>query len=108
MTDMELNQAFTQRTRLAQAPQPSQIKVDHRSLAQLLALASDYGRLYKFYRLDNSIAGDWEPMFAADPAIAYASRLGLDTQAIEVRMYEMIDALIDPRTHALDLQVIDG
>jgi hypothetical protein len=105
---MELNQAFTQRTRLAQAPQPSQIKVDHRSLAQLLALSSDYGHLFKFYSLDNSIDGDWEPMFAADPAIAYATRLGLDTHAVEVRMYEMIDTLIDPRTHSLNLQVIDG
>jgi two-component system phosphate regulon sensor histidine kinase PhoR len=38
-----------------QAPDPNRIKVDDRSLAQMLSLAIDHGKLIGFYDLDKNI-----------------------------------------------------
>ena len=103
---MELNQVLSQRTRLTQVPRPDQISVDHRSLAQLLGLASEYGQFFHFYNLDNSIDGDWEPMFSSDPAIAFSLQLSVDLKLVEARMFSMIDDLIITAPRALNLQVM--
>ena len=84
-----LNSALSQADRLLQAPDPSRVQVDDRSLAQLLSLAVDHGKLISFYDLSNAPNGDWTPLFDSDPAIALALRASLDPEAIEQSFEEI-------------------
>lgn len=81
-----LNFAMTQQDRAAQAADPSRVRVDDRSLAQLLSLAVEHGKLFTFHDLTNAPDGDWSALFAADPAIALALQASLDPMAIEREM----------------------
>ena len=93
-----LNLALSQADRLMLAPDPSLIKVDDRSLAQLLSLAIDHGKLISFFDLSNAPDGDWTPFFNSDPAIAWAVRASLDPNAIEQHFAEIISHLrVDER-----------
>jgi hypothetical protein len=81
-----LNLALSQADRADQAPDPSRVQVDDRSLAQLLNLAVEHGSLVQFYDLSNAPDGDWSALFASDPAIALASQASLDPRRIEEEM----------------------
>ena len=81
-----LNHALSQQDRLAQAPDPSRVRVDDRSLAHLLSLAVDHGKFITFYDLTNAPDGDWSALFSTDPAIALALQASLDPNAIEQEM----------------------
>jgi hypothetical protein len=93
-----LNLALSQADRLMQAPDPNRIKVDDRSLAQMLSLAIDHGKLICFYDLSNAQDGDWTPFFNSDPAIAWAVRASLNPDAIEQHFSEINSRLrVDER-----------
>jgi hypothetical protein len=81
-----LNFALSQEDRAAQAADPSRVRVDDRSLAQLLSLAVEHGKLITFHDLTNAPDGDWSALFAADPAIALALQASLDLTTIEREM----------------------
>ncbi|WP_188566355.1 hypothetical protein [Undibacterium terreum] len=67
--------------------QPSEL-----SFEQLIALATEYARLMRFYQLDLRAEGDWHQFFSADEAIFMASVLAIDTDKMlaqfEVRLQE--------------------
>jgi hypothetical protein len=81
-----LNLALSQADRAKQAPDPSRVQVDDRSLAELLNLAIEHGKLIQFYDLTNAPDGDWSALFASDPGIALASQASLDPRRIEEEM----------------------
>lgn len=81
-----LNLALSQEDRMARAPDPSRVKVDDRSLAQLLSLAVEHGKLIRFYDLSNAPDGDWSALFSSDPAIALATQASLDVSLVEQEM----------------------
>lgn len=88
-----LNQATTQADRWRDAPAPGRVKVDGRSLAQLLAFAAQYGALINFYDLSDNPDGDWTIFFASDPSIALALLAGLDASALDAEFRRQIEAL---------------
>lgn len=88
-----LNLATSQLDRRQAAPAPQRVKVDGRSLAQLLAFSAEYGTLITFYDLNDRPDGDWAPFFASDPAIALAMLAGLDRASIEAGLHALLAAL---------------
>jgi hypothetical protein len=88
-----LNDALSQADRIRAAPAPARVKVDGRSLADLLAFAADYGRLITFYDLANHPNGDWSAFFANDPSIALAVRASLDPDVAQSEFDRLFDAL---------------
>jgi hypothetical protein len=88
-----LNDAMTQRDRLALTPDPAQAPVDGRSLADLLRFAAEYGALVQFVDVDNVPAGDWTVFFENDPSIALALYAALDLADIELQLDRLLDAL---------------
>jgi hypothetical protein len=78
-----LNGAVSQFDRVRAAPAPARVRVDGRSLAQLLAFGARYGALIRFYDLADMENGDWSAFFAADPSVALAAQAALDLPEIE-------------------------
>ena len=89
-----LNGAPTQQDRARAAPKPSAVKVDGRSLADLLAFAPDYGALISFYDLNDMPDGDWSAFFLGDPSIGYALA-SFDLAGIEAVLDRLLAALRD-------------
>ncbi|HYI38765.1 MAG TPA: hypothetical protein VE053_00430 [Allosphingosinicella sp.] len=89
-----LNGAPTQRDRARSAPKPGAVKVDGRSLAELLAFAPDYGALISFYDLNDVPDGDWSAFFLGDPSIGHALA-SLDLAEIEAVLDRLLAALRD-------------
>jgi hypothetical protein len=81
-----LNFALSQEDRASQPADPGRVLVDDRSLAQLLSLAVEHGKLFTFHDLTNAPDGDWGALFAADSVIALALQASLDPSAIEQDM----------------------
>lgn len=88
-----LNHALSQRDRVLRAPAPERVKVDGRSLADLLAFAAEYGTLVHYYNLHDVIDGDWSAFFSADPSIRLALRATLDLPDIENELELLLQAL---------------
>lgn len=82
-TSRILNDATSQADRVAGAPAPERLRVDGRSLAQIIAFAARYGALVNFYDLNDEAAGDWAPFFASDPSVILATHAALDLSGIE-------------------------
>lgn len=78
-----LNAATSQRDRLAGAPAPGRVRIDGRSLAEVLAFAADYGALIRFYDLADAPQGHWSAFFLVDESIRLALWAGLDVKDIE-------------------------
>lgn len=58
---------------------------DEMTFEQLLALATEYARAVKFFRLDMTTEGHWQQFFSADETIFMASVLAIDTGAMLTR-----------------------
>lgn len=89
-----LNGAPTQLDRARAAPKPDEVKVDGRSLADLLAFAPDYGALIRFYDLKDVPDGDWSAFFIGDPSIGHALA-SLDLAGIEAVLDPLLAELRD-------------
>ena len=76
------NLGSTQADRTAGVPKPQSVLLDGRSPAALLGFAGDYGKLIRFYDLDDQPDGDWSAFFTADRGLRAAGLLGLDMQAL--------------------------
>jgi hypothetical protein len=78
-----LNGAPSQLDRFAAALAPGYAPVDGRPFPELLDFATRFGRLVRFYDLDNQADGDWVPFFLTDPTMVLASMAQVDVRAIE-------------------------
>ena len=88
-----LNRAASQCDRQRGAPQPENVLVDGRSLAQLLAFAAEYGSLINFFDLSDRPDGDWTQFFTVDPSIALALIVCLDLKSIATESQRGIRAI---------------
>lgn len=91
--DLVLNGAISQQDRTAGAPKPETVPVDGRSLADLLGFAADYGRLIRFYDIDNHTDSDWSVFFLQDDSIRLALLAGLDIGDIEAEFDHRLAAM---------------
>jgi hypothetical protein len=60
----------------------SYFQPDEMTFEQLLALASEYARAVRFFKLNMSAEGHWQQFFGADETIFMASVLAIDTGAM--------------------------
>jgi hypothetical protein len=69
--------------RLSKALLPESIKVDERSMSDLLAFSAKFSELIQYYDLSNSRAGDWSRFFQSDETVFLATIVSTDMSAIE-------------------------
>ena len=72
----------SQQQRYLPALAPDSVKLDSRSLAQLLLWAKEYARDLVFYDAKNSITGDWQKMLENDPTLLVAMVSLYDTASL--------------------------
>lgn len=75
MNNLIVRDGKSQDMRALPALQDGYFNLDEMPFANLLAMATEYARLVKFYQLDNQPDGDWKPYFAADETIVIAQIL---------------------------------
>lgn len=69
--------------RLLRSLLPESIKVDERSMSDLLAFSAKFSELIQYYDLNNNRAGDWSQFFNSDETVFLATIVSTDLQAIE-------------------------
>ena len=109
ITSKILNSAVSQRDRKLGAPAPETFQPDARTLPQLLDFATQYGRLIRFYDLNNIPHGDWSEFFATGPTSTKAAHAALDLPEIEQglrALLALVRAEIDLLKCALHLRRI--
>lgn len=84
-TGIVLNGATSQYERQVRSAAADSVRVDSRTFTELLSFAAPFGRLVRFYDLENRPAGDWSLFFLTDPTIILASIESLDIRDIEHR-----------------------
>jgi hypothetical protein len=65
------------------------------SFTDLLAMASEYAALVKFYQLDNSVNGTWEAYFSADETIVIARILSTRLERLQGAFERWWDSAAD-------------
>jgi len=93
-----LNNGLSQLDRIRQSPSPARVKVDGRSLADLLSFAADYGALIQYYNLANQPDGDWSIFFRGDKSVALALCAALDIADIEIEFDRLLYMLRKAKT----------
>ncbi len=92
-----LNDATSQADRAASAPAPERVRVDDRSLDELLSYAARYGALIHFYDLNDLPNGTWASFFLSDPALVGALQRSFDLGEIETTGHRLLDGVSDER-----------
>ena len=95
-----LNGATSQANRWLPALGDGYANVDDRSLSDLLAFSVGFGRLIRFYDLDDRPDGDWSGFFAADPAIVLACIAALRPDRAERAFVELQRQALEARHFA--------
>jgi len=72
-------------------------RLNEMSFEQLLALASEYARLVKFFQRDLHAEGDWHDYFSADETVLMAAILAVDTDKLLVQFESRLQQ--DPAYH---------
>jgi hypothetical protein len=101
-----LNGALSQLDRMRAAPVPGRVKVDGRSLADLLAFAAEYGSLIQYYDLADQPCGDWSVFFRGDPSISLALRASLDLADIQAEFDRLLEGLRDAAAFETRLELL--
>ena len=79
--------------RLLRSLLPDSIKVDERSMSDLLAFSAKFSELIQYYDLDNNRAGDWSKFFKSDETVFLATIVSTDLHAIEQKHNKWIHFL---------------
>ena len=83
----------SQSERLLNALLPESIKVDERSMSDLLAFTAKFSEIVKYYDLTNSSSGDWSQFFQRDESVFLATIVATDLGLIERRHNRLITIL---------------
>ncbi len=75
MNRLVVRDGWSQTARLRPALQEGYFRLDEMPFADLLAMAAEFARLVKFYKIDHKVDGDWSPYFSADVTIVIAQIL---------------------------------
>ena len=95
-----LNGATSQADRWLPALGDGYANVDDRSLSDLLAFSVGFGRLIRFYDLDDQPDGDWSGFFASDPTIVLACIAALRPDRAERAFVELQRQALEARHFA--------
>ncbi|MDM5180506.1 baseplate J/gp47 family protein [Massilia sp. DJPM01] len=85
----------SQAGRLLPALQDGYFSLAEMSFPDLLAMASEYAALVKFYQLDNSVNGNWEAYFSADETIVIARILSTRLARLQSAFEQWWDGAAD-------------
>jgi hypothetical protein len=83
MNRLVVRDGWSQAARVRPALQDGYFHLDEMPFADLLAMAAEFARLVKFYKLDYKTDGDWSPYFSADVTIVIAQILSTKLSASE-------------------------
>jgi hypothetical protein len=84
-----MNDSFTWRSRIMpEALDPSYIKVDERTLGDLMIYAGKYSSLVNYYDAANKHTGQWDRFFAEDQDVLLASLLQTNLDQYEACYYK--------------------
>lgn len=72
-----------QHNRAPKALDPDFVKLDDRSIAELLAYSAELSKYIKYYNLDNKAEGTWEPFFYSDISVIIALIISTDLKSID-------------------------
>ncbi|GAB4411245.1 MAG: hypothetical protein OHK0039_16260 [Bacteroidia bacterium] len=72
---------------------PGYVRIDDRDTAQLLAFASAYARLVRFYDEHDEMQGHWGPFFATDISAILADVVSTDLTALENRQQALATSI---------------
>lgn len=78
-----VNDATSQYARLIKALGPGYVKVDGRTMPELLNFAPQYGALINYYDLDDTVNGDWVKFFLTDDSMILASMRAVNLTEVE-------------------------
>ncbi|MCH2042865.1 MAG: hypothetical protein MK212_01900 [Saprospiraceae bacterium] len=83
----------TQDERIPKMLLPSFVKVDERSVSDLLAFTSEYSKLINYYNLDNAVDGDWSRFINNDVSIFLATVISTDLTKVEKEHSDLLHDL---------------
>lgn len=98
----------SQNERLLQSLLPESIKVDERSISDILAFASKFSELVQYYNLENSPAGDWSKFFQKDETIFLSTIVSTDLHRIEQEHNRLITILDHAPRAEEKLEALEG
>ncbi len=98
----------SQNERLLQSLLPDSIKVDEHSISDLLAFASKFSEIIKYYDLTNSPVGDWGQFFKKDVSIFLATIISTDLHKIEKEHNRLITILDNAPRASEKLEALEG
>ncbi len=98
----------SQKERLLSALKPESIKVDERSVSDMLAFASKYSEMVKYYDQNNSHVGDWSNFFQNDLTVFLATIVSTDLTKIERQHNKLIHALENSPRAEEKLEALEG
>ncbi len=73
----------SQADRLLKELMPKYIKIDERSIADIISFAHDYAKLVNYYNSDNKKEGDWQPFFEQGDTVLLALMSCKDLKLVE-------------------------
>jgi hypothetical protein len=71
---------------------PSYIKIDERSIADIVAFAHEYGGLLNYYNTDNLKDGNWQPFFESSNTVLLAMITAKNMKAVDFEFETLLDA----------------
>ena len=85
MKNLIIRDGTSQQMRALAALQDGYFNLDEMHFSDLLAMATEFAGLVKFYNLENQEEGDWSPYFCADETIVISRILSTDLAAAGAR-----------------------
>ena len=71
---------------------PDHVRIDDRSLPELLAFAAEYARLVRHYNDRDEHTGSWESFFTTDISVILASIISTDLESLEQEQQRLVMA----------------
>ena len=97
-----------QNSRLLKSLLPNSIKVDERSVSDILAFASKFSEIIKYYDLTNSPVGTWSQFMQKDVSIFLSSIVSTDLHKIEKDHSRLINVLENAPRAEGKLEALEG
>ncbi|MCH2023708.1 MAG: hypothetical protein MK207_14630 [Saprospiraceae bacterium] len=97
-----------QNERLLKSLLPESIKVDERSVSDILAFASKFSEIIKYYDLTNTPVGDWGQFFKKDVSMFLATIVSTDLHKIEKEHSRLINILDNSPRAEGKLEALEG
>ncbi len=97
-----------QSARLLKSLLPNSIKVDERSISDILAFTSKYSEIIKYYDLNNSPMGTWSQFMQKDVSIFLATIVSTDMHKIEKDHSQLVNILDNAPRAEEKLEALEG